>query len=48
VRISPAGLTATLLVAFIMPGTLLIGGSVKAQVASDDSDARPPVAKVDL
>ncbi len=31
-----------------MPGTLLIGGSAKAQVASDDSDARPPVAKVDL
>jgi hypothetical protein len=30
------------------PGILLIGGSVKAQVASDGSDARPPVAKVDL
>jgi hypothetical protein len=42
VRISPAVLTTTLLV------TLIIAGSVKAQVTSDDSDARPPVAKVDL
>jgi hypothetical protein len=28
-------------------GFLIIGGSVKAQVASDDSDVRPPVAEVD-
>jgi hypothetical protein len=48
VRTSTAVLTSTLLVIFIMPGTLLVGGLVKAQVASDDSDARPPVAKVDL
>ena len=41
-RISTAALTTTLLV------TLIIASSVKAQVASDDSDARPPVAKVDL
>jgi hypothetical protein len=48
VRISRAALTTTLLVTLIMPATLLIARSVKAQVASDDSDARPPVAKVDL
>jgi hypothetical protein len=47
VRISPA-LTATLLVASIMPCTFLIGRSVTAQVTSDDSDARPPVTNVDL
>lgn len=47
-RISPGVLTTTLLVRFVITGTLLIEGSVKAQVASDDSDARPPVAKVDL
>ncbi len=47
-RISPAALSTTLLVTFILPGTLLIGGTITTQVASDDSDARPPVAKVDL
>jgi hypothetical protein len=31
-----------------MPGTLFIGGSVKARLASGDSDARPQVGKVDL
>jgi hypothetical protein len=47
-RIFPAALTTTLFVTFIMPGTHLIRGSVNSQVASDDSDAMPPVAKVDL
>ena len=47
-RTSPAALTTTLLVTLIMPASLFIAGSVKAQVASDDSDAKPPVAKVDL
>jgi hypothetical protein len=41
-------LTTTLLVTLIMLATLLIARSVKAQGASDDSDAKPPVAKVDL
>jgi hypothetical protein len=48
VRLSSLVPTAILLLTCIMPGTLLIGGSVRAQVASDDSDARPPVANVDL
>jgi hypothetical protein len=48
VRISRAALTTTLLVTLIMPATLLIARSVKAQGATDDSDAKPPVAKVDL
>jgi hypothetical protein len=48
VRRSPAVLATTLLVTSIIPGALLVAGSVKAQVASDDSDARPPVTKADL
>jgi hypothetical protein len=48
VRRSPAVPTTALLVTFIILGALRIAGSVKAKVASDDSDARPAVAKVDL
>ena len=47
-RRSPTLLTITLLVTLVIPATLLSAGSVKPQVASDDSDARPPVAKIDL